>query len=214
MAAPRTAGVRTQRGGNRCCSGHVLWGMCVACLVQAPPAVSFLLASRCSFVCPSRSAPAVSSRMALETGHDGQEAAARWSLPADGEDKEVWTRDVRAVGGGARRRFKAGEVVQVRPSVDNKWHENRAMLERESTFIHALMYQWPSGWLRAERRLNSLARKLRGEPPPELPLPEGGDSPDDGGTDADLPFDLPPLLYRVDGRAGIVFVVLCCSHRW
>lgn len=100
----------------------------------------------------------------------------------------------------AGRSCQIGNVVRVKPAADNGWHKTRKVLAQESTFVHALMYRWPTSWLRAERRLNQLARDLRDEAPSSIHEGEQDDSKSDA-EDPDIPFDVGER-YRVAGRAG------------
>ena len=107
---------------------------------------------------------------------------------------------------GARR----GEVLRVKPAADNSWHETRKVVARESTFVHALMYKWPTSWLRTERHLNQLARVLRDEAP--VSVHESDKEEDEASKseaeDRNIPFDVGGR-YRVAGQAGPIATLAC-----
>ena len=95
----------------------------------------------------------------------------------------------------ARRTCKPGQVFRVQPARDNAWYQNRMMIVRGSPFVHALMYSWPTSWLRSERALNSRNEK----PPPVAEAAE--DSSNDDQDDSALPFEV-GRRYRVGSKAG------------
>lgn len=203
-------------------SSQMLWIVCVLCtfLTQAPHAASF------STYPVLRSRPGGSSvgwcraRWLLEASmRRHREGGLRMSCEPDAFDSRSLSSDEWTVAGsrpGGReqgegeewakrgRQCKPGQVIKMRPAGDNSWAANRVECKKDSTFIYALMYQWPTGWLRAERRLNNLARDLRDDPPPTRTLDVDGDDERKAAheaREANVPFDV-PKRYRVAGKAG------------
>lgn len=128
---------------------------CVAymCLAQTPQAAGFRTDnSRNAFVVVAPYYGAALRRQCM-TGHRTP-AVSRHTMSSSKPDvqdaaSQPWNEHVSPIketpqtGCGARRRFKPGDVMRVRPSADNCWHENRVTMQRESTFIHALMVTFP-----------------------------------------------------------------------
>jgi serine/threonine protein kinase len=70
-------------------------------------------------------------------------------------------------------------------------------MARESSFLYALMFRWPTSWLHAEQCLNHLARTLRDDPP------EAEEEPTEvqAEADASLPFEV-GKRFRIGSKAG------------
>ena len=202
-----------------------VWAALVACafLEHAPPAASFSqLASRVGL---ARAPPRVrtcarGAGLSLSFGEPDADAGAaaddcleqpggveQGATRADVKAARVGTTKARAGLGPratetrrrsqARRQCAPGEVFRVRPARDNSWHETRATTRRTSSFIYALMYSWPTAWLRAERTLGSYARALRSSPAEPTAVgsrssADDSEKEDDEAHNAAAPFDVGP----------------------
>jgi hypothetical protein len=163
-------------------------------------------AQPCARSCKTRAPRSVFRELRLSFGSEEPEfqdaACPRSDSASPARGRHTW--------GSGKAGARRGEVLRVKPAADNGWHETRKVVARESTFVHALMYKWPTSWLRTERHLNQLARALRDEAP--ISVPES-DKEDDEASKSEaenrnIPFDVGGR-YRVAGQAGSIATLAC-----